>query len=196
MEYNSYDKIHGRMTILTHAAIGGLVGMYSPNIYVSSLLGFLSHFIFDFVPHNDYLYFFLEKRENPYTSWTSRIILVLTLIYLTSLFLFLPRELALRTLLGSLSAMIPDVLTGAWRTLNWPPSRFDKIHHLTHLRLTVAERLHNQTHSENKISKKDRLPLSFEKMKSSQPARIGWGLELLGELLLLIFCLIGLGIVA
>lgn len=184
------------MTILTHAALGGLAGIYSPNIYLSAVLGFVSHFVFDFMPHNDYIYFYFEKRENPYTSWTSRVILFFTLIYLISLFLFQPQAVALKTLVGSLAAMIPDILTGTWSTLGWKSSWFDKIHYLTHKRLTLAEWVYDSVNSQNRLSRKDRLTVNFGKIKNSKMTRLGWGLELLAEFSLLLFCLFRLGLLS
>lgn len=177
------------MTILTHTVIGSLVGANFGNPVLAALGGLASHFIFDVVPHNDYLYYFYKPSKSPYASPVSQILLAATVVFLLAVFLFLPSPFKIPALLGSALAILPDALTGLWDALGKKPSLFDKFHGLTHERLTLAELLHNLTHPANKVNVNDKLELGFEKLKNSPAGRVGWALEVLLELAILGFFL-------
>lgn len=173
------------MTILTHVVIGSLVGAQSPNLVIAAIGGIASHFISDFIPHNDYLYYFYKPNKNSYTSLISKIILVATGGYLLSIVIFMPYKEALPSLIGAVFAALPDVLTGLWTTLNWKPSLFDKFHGLTHNLPTIAEYLYNRSNHQNKILREDNGLKNMEKMRTSGPARFGWLVEIVLELAIL-----------
>lgn len=173
------------MTILTHTIIGSLVGAQSPNLLVAAIGGIVSHFIFDVIPHNDYLYYFYKPNKNPYTSLVSKIILVTTIIYLLSIIIFMPQQKSVLSLTGSVFAMLPDALTGLWSTLKWKPSLFDKFHGLTQERLTIAEYLYNLSNRGNKITRNDSGLRNVEKMRTSKAAWFGWLVEITLELTIL-----------
>lgn len=178
------------MTILTHTVIGSLVGVSLSNLGAAALGGFASHFIFDIIPHNDYLYYFYKPGPSPYASPISKVLLVITALYLLALALFLPWPHKLTALLGGVLSIIPDALTGLWDALGKPPSLFDKFHGLTHERPTVAELLHNLENPGNRVAVNEKLEVGFKKLKNSRWGQCGWALEMTVELIILSFCLV------
>jgi len=173
------------MTILTHTVIGSLVGAGFPNLAVAAFFGMASHFIFDVIPHNDYLYYFFRPSKNPYTSVTSKIILAVTAAYLLFIVLFMPRPQAVSSLVGAIFAIVPDALTGLWTTLGKAPSLFDRFHGLTHHRWTLAELFYNHAHPENKLLRVESGGEGFIKMAPTNSARLGWLVEMSLELIIL-----------
>lgn len=182
------------MTILTHAVIGSLVGLKSDNLLIAALGGFASHFVADFIPHNDYLYFLYRRSSNSYTSFISKVILFITGLYILSLFIFVPKDGVLPSIIGAVFAVVPDVLTGLRSTLKRRPDLFDKFHGLTHHRLTIAEWLFNRSNPGNKICNTDHATENFGRMAASKAARLGWIVETILEFGVLLFCLVQIGL--
>ncbi|MCL5003807.1 MAG: hypothetical protein M1352_00890 [Patescibacteria group bacterium] len=184
------------MTVLTHAVIGGLAGSLAPNPFLSALFGFLSHFLSDIIPHNDYLYFYYGKPKNPYTSVINRIILGLTALYLLAIILSRPASSSLPIVLGSFFGILPDILTGLGQTFFKRETAFDKFHGLTHWRLALGEFLHNKLSRSEKIDRRDFIVARFDQLKNSRWARLGWTAETAFELIVLFYCLrlLGFGI--
>jgi|SRR3989344_1815851 len=176
------------MTILTHVVLGGVAGSFSKNLILSALLGFLSHFFFDLVPHNDYIYFFAGKNSNPYTSQLSKLILALTVVGLIFL-LWIKKSPWDGIFLGATSAIIPDALTGLSSTLKLKSSFLDRFHRLMHQRPTLAEFLYDRFSKLEKIEKNRELTTNYQLLKNSPWARVGWVIELLVEIGLLVFSL-------
>lgn len=41
------------MLMVTHGAVGALIGEHTSNVFLAFLLGFISHFLLDIIPHGD-----------------------------------------------------------------------------------------------------------------------------------------------
>ena len=102
-----------------HLMVGAAIVRSIPNPYISLPAAFLSHFLFDFIPHWD---FSVSLKPN-HLIW----VLVdygigLSLVYFLS---FGERDQAL-ILLGGITATLPDFILGGWKVLeisilNIPP---------------------------------------------------------------------------
>lgn len=178
------------MTILTHAAFGGLVGQQfsGGHLWLAAFLGFFSHFPLDLIPHNDYLYYYFRPQKNPYTSFVSRVIFSLTVLLLLVAF-NLSGEKGLASTIAAASAVLPDVLTGLLPTFKINFGFFNRLHHLLHHRLTLAEGGYNLWNRQNPVSRKTKLAETFALIKSSPVARLGWFLETGAEFLFFLICL-------
>jgi len=168
------------------------MGSQAPNLIVAAVGGLSSHFIFDAIPHNDYLYYFYKPKRNPYTSIVSKTVLVTTGIYLLSVVIWMPNQKLMSSLIGSFFTFLPDALTGLWATLNLKLSPFDKFHILVHNHLTISEYIHNRLNPEDKINRSDEGPVNFKKMKKFKAVWFGWFLETSLELIILGWCLVKL----
>lgn len=173
------------MTILTHAIVAGALGARMGSPLLALAVGFFSHFLLDFLPHNDYLYFYSEKKENPYLTRTSFFFLLLTTLFLLLEFTFIGRGTVGPALLASLGSILPDALTGLTGSLKLKPNLFDKFHHRLHHQLSLAEFLHNRGNLSSKTSREKSLSQNFDLLQNSPRARVGWVFESAFEFTLL-----------
>lgn len=182
------------MTILTHTVVAGLLGARIDHPLGAALAGFFSHFILDLIPHNDYLYLWRnEKARNPYTTVTSFLLLVLTLAFLVSEFLFIERNRITNILIASLLGIIPDAYTGFKTTFNLPDDPFDRFHNRIHHQVSFAEIFFNRNNHQQKTSRARSLAENYLLLKNSSRAKKGWLMEIAIELLILTFGLKALG---
>lgn len=176
------------MTILTHAVFGSLVGSQFDKPGAAAVAGFVSHFVLDLIPHNDYLYYHFQKSGNPYTTVFSQITFFLTLTYLILIYVFgggLPLS---SSFWGALFALLPDVVTAANATLKRNPGLVDRFQRYTHRRESIGEYLHNKLSRGEKIKGGPAGPntlRNFEVLQSSPWGKLGWIIETVIELTLL-----------
>jgi hypothetical protein len=135
------------MILATHAIIGAAAAkVFYPNTAVASIIAFLSHFIFDAIPHWDYkLSSLLKKEQN--SSIDNDMVLgkgfVLDIFKISldffggiilSFILLNPSENQQSiVLIGALSGMLPDALQFLyWKTKIEPFKTIQKFHGFFH----------------------------------------------------------------
>lgn len=142
------------MTGLTHLLVGGalvggaasgaakrlsLMGLSGRRLWVGAVLAaaFFSHFVLDFLPHDDYIYFYLNNWTVVYTSLLNIILLIIG----AGLLFFLVRGKTARAQIfcGAFFAALPDILTGGRELLGWPENLFDRLHYFFHVRFDLGE---------------------------------------------------------
>ncbi len=124
------------MFITTHAAIGALVGAAVPNRYLAFMLGFLSHFLVDRIPHGDehmldgYKSGEKVRRAIAYVTIDSVIALYVTLMILSNA----PVSLHVSMKWGLIGSILPDLLVGVYELTKIKPffRRFTAFHHKNH----------------------------------------------------------------
>ena len=102
-----------------HLMVGAAIVKSIPNPYISLPAAFLSHFIFDFIPHWD---FSISLRPKHLFSALADYGVGLLLIFLISI----GDTNQLLIILGGIAATLPDFILGGWRVLeisilNIPP---------------------------------------------------------------------------
>ncbi len=110
-----------------HILVGGAIVKFIPNPLISLPLAFLSHFLFDFIPHWD---FKISLKPNLLLSAFADYAIGLSLIF----WLSLGDVDQLVILLGGISATLPDFVLGSQRVLNlkfleiWPLNLMNNFH--------------------------------------------------------------------
>ena len=110
------------MFITVHAVSGALIGDATNNLALAFVVGFLSHFLFDAVPHGDQN---LLDTATTHRAKTIRwgLIGVVDATVMTALlgWLVLRNEFTflLPTLVGAFGAILPDILSGLSMLLPW-----------------------------------------------------------------------------
>lgn len=173
------------MTSLTHMVFGGAMTTKIRKPWAAAAAAFFSHFLLDAVPHNDYLYFYLNDWEYVYFSPMSLVLLGLG-IGLLLLIGWRKKNKFNFWLAGGLAAL-PDVITGSTQVLRFTPTFFDRFHHWAHTHFDLGEYLYKvmdggvleaKTNFENAL-------INFERINGSLGGSLGWGLEIVGEILLI-----------
>ena len=127
------------MISVSHSLIGGAIGLYTPNIWLSLGLGFISHFLADAIPHWDYL----QNVSLKNLSHMKKIALDLIIAFGLIGFLSWDHDMAPYIWAGAIGGVLPDILEGAYRNFGFmrflkPLSAF---HHWIHAekRLTFKQ---------------------------------------------------------
>lgn len=126
------------MTFLTHAALGTIIGKKQNNILKIAFLAYLSHFLLDAVPHNDYFYYYLDGFSNIYLSPLSILIGILTVIVI---FFLVKKNRGHRgnLIIGAFFSVLPDVLSGVYyKTHSFAFSYLDSIHFFFHSKIDLG----------------------------------------------------------
>jgi hypothetical protein len=131
------------MLLITHFALGMVIGYYSDSIIIVVLLSILSHFILDAIPHWD------PRIEDPKgesrafrrSSWRAQIwklkrqiffVTVFHMLVIFSLIMLVKKEQDLfLILLGGLSASLPDIYEWIAIFLKLPSVHFFKHRHVS-----------------------------------------------------------------
>lgn len=186
------------MTSFTHLLVGGAVGAWvgkacgpvvgglGVTLGGAALGGLLSHFLFDAIPHNDYLYYFKNNWKLIYLSPLSWVFLMGG--GLAVLFLSWGRVQMLPIWMGAFFGLLPDMLTGGGKILGWPSTRFDIFHWRVHGRRDLGERLYLKFGA-NPLTGKDENGQrwdDFTRIKNSFWGKVGWGAELAVEVLVVV----------
>lgn len=119
-----------------HLLVGGAIVTIIPNPLISLPLAFLSHFLFDYIPHWD---FKIYLRPKPLLAASIDYLLGLSILYITSIDSV---DLAF-IVFGGLLATLPDFIMASVRVLNmqflnfWPLSILNNFHHEIQNRVNV-----------------------------------------------------------
>lgn len=107
------------MLELAHTAVGATIATKIPNPLIAIPLAFLSHFLFDFIPHwNPSLYTETKKFGQP--TRKSNIIVALDVIFSLTLGFFIALRFwpdikrVIIILLACFAAVVPDVIEGPY----------------------------------------------------------------------------------
>lgn len=111
-----------------HLLVGGAIVATIPNPLISLPLAFLSHFLFDYIPHWD---FRISLRPKPLLAASIDYLLGLSILYITSI-----DSVDLGFIIfGGLLATLPDFIMAGVKVLNiqflnfWPLSILNDFHH-------------------------------------------------------------------
>lgn len=132
------------MTLTTHAIVGGALSAIFPNVFVSFLLGFSSHFIIDAIPHGHYPRLAWLQSEDP-VKLSQRALYVVCLDGLVgmlfSFFFFSSFLSPFIVFAGIIGGMLPDFLLGIQMFF---PSRwlsaYERFHRYFHFFIIPEER--------------------------------------------------------
>jgi hypothetical protein len=120
------------MFMVSHAAVGALIGAAVPNSYAAFSLGFLSHFVLDMIPHGDEL--MLENYKSGKKSKARRAMAYVTMDAIITAY-------AIMAILSSaptsiVGAILPDLLVGIYEItkVKWLRG-YVAFHHRNHHRL-------------------------------------------------------------
>jgi len=118
------------MGITPHMLVGAAIGSQCSNLWVVFSLGFVSHFILDFLPHWDYL----DSIKVDKPSHLAKIFLDAALGSLLVLILIwiYPQNILMITI-GLVAVLLPDVLEFLYNTFQFKILQpFSLIHHKIH----------------------------------------------------------------
>lgn len=131
-----YLIVYKRMFVTTHATIGALVGVAVPGRGLAFVLGFLSHFLLDMIPHGD------EHMLEGYKSGAKVrraiayvMIDAIAAVYVTLLLISgAPEGTAAIVKWGIIGSVLPDLLVAVFELTKIKPffRRFTAWHHKNH----------------------------------------------------------------
>lgn len=135
------------MYLTVHTAVGAVIGQHSPTLSLAFILGFLSHFILDMIPHGDERWGFEEWSNNK--EKLKKIIGItaldvsLAITFIVFLFLknnFTHPSFVAASLIGSI---IPDAFVGCYILISQRDffKKFYHLHYLNHHRLLGSIKL-------------------------------------------------------
>lgn len=123
------------MLVTFHAAAGAIIGEQLNHGYWAFLLGFLSHFLLDFIPHGDrnHITQFAMGERLRFLILTRAADAIFTVVFAVLIFkshFFLhPESVAW----GIIGAIAPDFIVGIYELSKWKPlRRFYVYHHRVH----------------------------------------------------------------
>lgn len=137
------------MFLVVHTAAGAIIGQLSPNIFWAFVIGFLSHFLLDAIPHGDTRYLGKIKANNE----VGKFLTIASIDAILSLFLFAGlygSGLLTKPLLvfaGVAGAILPDFLVGiaeltrACHCSKLYLCRFHQLHYTLHGHLATKKDL-------------------------------------------------------
>jgi hypothetical protein len=124
------------MTITTHSTLGAVIGAASGSIWVAFIIGFISHFLIDMIPHGDRELYEAHKTKNQVKSAYRFITIdaIVAIIVLALMFGVSPGH-GINAIIsaGIIGSVLPDLIVGiheAWnpKKLDW----FSKLHFYFH----------------------------------------------------------------
>ncbi|MFA6145819.1 MAG: hypothetical protein WC697_00605 [Patescibacteria group bacterium] len=102
------------MTLTAHTAAGIFIGKYASNPFLAFLFGFLSHFLFDAIPHID-AGIFIEK----YLYYAASVDIFLSAIFIFCFFRFTRPTHPLKIYWAILGSAMPDIFTFFYSELHF-----------------------------------------------------------------------------
>jgi hypothetical protein len=175
------------MTGFTHLIVGAAAATYAPSFVLSPIYGLVSHFVFDAVPHDDYVYFHKNHWKIIYLSPTA--IVPAFVGGLIVLVFGLQRPDGLSILMGAFFGILPDLLTGFWKIFGLKPSRFDRFHGWIHGNRDLGELFYKKVQKGTLLPKDSKCIGQREnwlRIKATSWGKFGWGIELFFELITII----------
>lgn len=131
------------MFLVTHAAVGAIVGQATGNPILAAIAGFASHFLIDIIPHGDSnLYESYKKGERvkravAYVTMDA----IATIFFVLALFHFRDFLHPVRVSLGVAFAVLPDLLIGLFESGVAPwLAKFHRVHFFFHNLYTDRKR--------------------------------------------------------
>lgn len=120
------------MFLTVHASIGGLIGeRFAANQWLAFVFGFLSHFVFDAIPHGDKVDINKKNKQSLYLVVAFDFMLVFILMLIWLYWFNLPDGRML--LMGMFGALLPDGLWGIYEQLKIKKLKFFyKFHNYIH----------------------------------------------------------------
>lgn len=126
--------------MVSHAAVGALIGAAGPNPYVAFGLGIVSHFLLDMVPHGDEL--MLENYKSGRKSQARRALAYVTMDAIITAYAIMailsnaPPELHAAMKWGIVGGILPDLLVGVYEItkIKWLRG-YVAFHHRNHHRV-------------------------------------------------------------
>ena len=102
------------MFIVTHAAIGAIIGEKANDPFIAAAGGFVAHFIADIIPHGDTKMYFNYKRGEDIRRALAYVVVdgVATVFFVLMLFNFRDFQHPLNVSLGIAFGILPDLLVG------------------------------------------------------------------------------------
>ena len=104
------------MFLTVHATAGAIIGQASPNLWLAFVIGFISHFLLDLIPHGDEV--LIKEKSAPSEQEIAKIkklamadIAAMSLVLL-SLSWFDLIKFSLPVLAAIAGAILPDLITG------------------------------------------------------------------------------------
>ena len=177
------------MTGLTHLLVGGVIASRTKNVWLGMFFAFLSHFVFDFIPHNDYIYFYLNNWQIVYVSQVNIIILIIGGLLL----LWLVRGFSLASFkiyLGAFFAVLPDISIGVGELFGFSYNFIDRVHMLLHTRWDLGELLFVRLTGGTLLHEPGSYLAwaeNWHRISLSAWGNIGWGIEMAVELLVIVW---------
>lgn len=167
-------------------AIGGAIAVKTKNPILALVGAFFSHFLFDAIPHNDYIYYYLNHWDFVYTSPVSLGILITGLIMLFLLGVHTKQKFILWA--GGCIAALPDVISVFSQLLGISPTFFDTFSAWCHTNFDLGEYFYTTFEGGKLLPKTSAANalVNFSNIRTSYWGNIGWGLELVWELFVVI----------
>ncbi|MEK7611275.1 MAG: hypothetical protein AAB486_02755 [Patescibacteria group bacterium] len=173
------------MTGFTHMLIGGAIGAASGNPFLTAPAAFAAHFVFDLIPHNDYIYYYWNRWKFIYLSPLALLQLFSGGVVILLFGLTHPNGLAILT--GGFFGLLPDLITGSLVIFGHRNNFFNTLHHRLHFHGDLGERFYlrfagGQLLDKNKENGNCRE--NWRRIKSTGWGNLGWGIELSIELVI------------
>ncbi len=124
------------MFLTVHATVGALIGQSVPNPWIAFVLGFISHFFVDFIPHGDQNLINGATQRERIKKLLGITAIDLALLALVALYFATNKTFAypLSVAAGAFGAMLPDGLQGITIFTNGKIlSRYTRFHGLFHI---------------------------------------------------------------
>ncbi len=166
--------------------IGGAVGVATGNPLLVPLTAFASHFVFDSIPHDDYLYYYNNNWRYVYLSPFA--LLQLIAGCLTILLLGWRHEASAALFIGSFFGLLPDLITGTLVITGHRDNFFNRLHSRLHNHSELGEVFYRRFAKGELLPKngKEASQENWRRIKSTFWGNFGWGIELAFELFLVV----------
>lgn len=177
------------MTGFTHMLVGGAVGIATGNPLLVPVTAFASHFVFDLIPHDDYLYYYNNHWKYVYLSPFALAQLIGG--GLLVLFLGWRHEAGFVFLLGSFFGVLPDLITGTLVITGHKDNFFNRLHHRLHNHTELGEVFYRRFAKGELLPKngKEAGQENWRRIKGTFWGNFGWGIELAFELVIVVLAL-------
>lgn len=131
------------MLLVTHAAVGAIVGQATGSPLLAAIGGFISHFLIDVIPHGDSNLYKSYKRGERIRLARAYITIdaIATLLFVLALFNFRDFIHPVNVSLGVAFGVLPDLLIGLYETgkASWLRG-FHGVHFFFHNLITDRKR--------------------------------------------------------